>query len=266
MRSERRTEEAVAAVLWSRDPGLEAAAAAAAAVAEPGAADCEGRRSLRCRRRAAPAPPPDLDLEQLTDSSSSSSSASRRRRPALNARERNLRRLESNERERMRMHSLNDAFQSLREVIPHVKKERRLSKIETLTLAKNYVMALTNIICEMRGEVSPYATALLPPSTPGVAAIVAAPAASAPAAGDVAPAPAQGVAAPGYATAPAAADAALSPSTASALPVEAFGVGEEAVGVTAAPDATMCDEDAVALNSFDDTDGSFYDDLSRFVD
>ncbi|XP_049809473.1 protein dimmed-like [Schistocerca nitens] len=173
----------------------------------------------------------------------------------------------------MRMHSLNDAFQSLREVIPHVKKERRLSKIETLTLAKNYVMALTNIICEMRGEASPYAAALLPPSTPGVAAIVAAPAA-----GDVAPAPAQGVAAPGYATAPAAADAALSPSTASALPVEAFGVGvgvgvgvglvvkDEAAGVTAAPDATMCDEDAVALNSFDDTDGSFYDDLSRFVD
>lgn len=108
----------------------------------------------------------------------------RRRKPVLNARERNLRRLESNERERMRMHSLNDAFQvivvvkkltithlvillaynsvsdlwengnfqSLREVIPHVKKERRLSKIETLTLAKNYITALTDVICEMRGE------------------------------------------------------------------------------------------------------------------
>lgn len=36
---------------------------------------------------------------------------SRRRKGALNAKERNLRRLESNERERMRMHSLNDAFQ-----------------------------------------------------------------------------------------------------------------------------------------------------------
>lgn len=35
----------------------------------------------------------------------------RRRKGALNAKERNLRRLESNERERMRMHSLNDAFQ-----------------------------------------------------------------------------------------------------------------------------------------------------------
>ncbi|EZA59161.1 hypothetical protein DMN91_008205 [Ooceraea biroi] len=68
------------------------------------------------------------------------------------ARERTLRRLESNERERMRMHSLNNAFQSLREVIPHVIKERRLSKIETLTLAKNYIVALTDVICAMRSE------------------------------------------------------------------------------------------------------------------
>ncbi|OTF76300.1 hypothetical protein BLA29_012529 [Euroglyphus maynei] len=68
-------------------------------------------------------------------------------------RDRNLRRLESNERERMRMHSLNDAFQSLREVIPHISKERKLSKIETLTLAKNYIVALTDYI--MRSSSSP---------------------------------------------------------------------------------------------------------------
>lgn len=41
-------------------------------------------------------------------------------------------------------------LQSLREVIPHVKKERRLSKIETLTLAKNYITALTDVIIVMR--------------------------------------------------------------------------------------------------------------------
>ncbi|XP_047501827.1 neurogenin-2-like [Penaeus chinensis] len=45
---------------------------------------------------------------------------------------------------------------ALREVIPHVKRERKLSKIETLTLAKNYIMALTNVVCEMRGEDKPY--------------------------------------------------------------------------------------------------------------
>ena len=79
-----------------------------------------------------------------------------RRRKGVNARERNSRRLESNERERMRMHSLNDAFQGLREVIPHVRLGRKLSKIETLTLAKNYVKALTNVICEGRGEEPAY--------------------------------------------------------------------------------------------------------------
>jgi len=75
-----------------------------------------------------------------------------RKRKGVNARERNIRRLESNERERQRMHNLNGAFQDLRSVIPHVEAEQKLSKIETLSLAKNYIMALTNTICEMRGE------------------------------------------------------------------------------------------------------------------
>lgn len=45
-------------------------------------------------------------------------------------------------------------MQSLREVIPHITKERRLSKIETLTLARNYIVALTDVICRMRNEES----------------------------------------------------------------------------------------------------------------
>ncbi|XP_071452113.1 uncharacterized protein, partial [Hetaerina americana] len=90
----------------------------------------------------------------------------RKRAGALNARERNQRRLESNERERMRMHGLNDAFQSLREVIPHVKRDGcRLSKIETLTLAKNYIIALTAVICDMRAEQGGNAKAGAPQST-----------------------------------------------------------------------------------------------------
>jgi class B basic helix-loop-helix protein 8 len=47
-------------------------------------------------------------------------------------------------------------FQQLREVIPHVELARKLSKIETLTLAKHYIMALTNVICDMRGDEKPY--------------------------------------------------------------------------------------------------------------
>ncbi|XP_012860867.1 class A basic helix-loop-helix protein 15 [Echinops telfairi] len=58
-------------------------------------------------------------------------------------------RLESNERERQRMHKLNNAFQALREVIPHVRADKKLSKIETLTLAKNYIKSLTATILTM---------------------------------------------------------------------------------------------------------------------
>lgn len=101
-------------------------------------------------------PRPKRKLSCSSTTSHAGAHPLRRRKSGVSARERNLRRLESNERERMRMHSLNDAFEQLREVIPHVKMERKLSKIETLTLAKNYIMALTNVICEMRGEEKPY--------------------------------------------------------------------------------------------------------------
>lgn len=114
-------------------------------------------------RREGPASPSDSGTSSTTDMTDDgeqrkmkSPKKSAKRRKGFNARERNLRRLESNERERQRMHSLNDAFGALREVIPHIKLDRKLSKIETLTLAKNYIKALTNVICEMRGEKTPY--------------------------------------------------------------------------------------------------------------
>jgi len=65
--------------------------------------------------------------------------------------DRKARRVESNNRERRRMHELNHAFQDLREVIPHVHQSRKLSKIETLSLSKNYIMALTNVISTQQG-------------------------------------------------------------------------------------------------------------------
>ncbi|XP_077595294.1 class A basic helix-loop-helix protein 15 [Stigmatopora nigra] len=78
--------------------------------------------------------------------------ARRRRSHGSATKERSVRRLESNERERQRMHKLNNAFQALREAIPHVKTDKKLSKIETLTLAKNYIKALTSIILDMSGD------------------------------------------------------------------------------------------------------------------
>lgn len=97
-----------------------------------------------------------LDGGSVDETDNQPKKAAKRRRRLLNPRERNLRRAESNERERVRMHSLNDAFQELREVIPHVNVGRKLSKFETLKLAKNYIKALTNVVCEMRGQAAPY--------------------------------------------------------------------------------------------------------------
>ena len=52
-------------------------------------------------------------------------------------------------------------LQGLREVIPHVHQSRKLSKIETLSLAKNYIMALTNVICEYLSIFSVFKTNVL---------------------------------------------------------------------------------------------------------
>uniref|UniRef100_A0A673AMN5 Neuronal differentiation 6a n=1 Tax=Sphaeramia orbicularis TaxID=375764 RepID=A0A673AMN5_9TELE len=57
-----------------------------------------------------------------------------------------LRRIEANARERNRMHGLNKALDSLRKVVPCCSKTSKLSKIETLRLAKNYIWALSQIL------------------------------------------------------------------------------------------------------------------------
>lgn len=54
------------------------------------------------------------------------------------------RRVKANARERSRMHGLNDALESLRRVMPCFSKTQKLSKIETLRLARNYIWALSD--------------------------------------------------------------------------------------------------------------------------
>ncbi|XP_051879432.1 class E basic helix-loop-helix protein 22 [Pristis pectinata] len=61
-------------------------------------------------------------------------------------------RLSINARERRRMHDLNDALDELRSVIPyaHSPSVRKLSKIATLLLAKNYILMQAQALDEMR--------------------------------------------------------------------------------------------------------------------
>ncbi|XP_075420039.1 class E basic helix-loop-helix protein 23 [Tenrec ecaudatus] len=74
--------------------------------------------------------------------------ADERRRP----REQRSLRLSINARERRRMHDLNDALDGLRAVIPyaHSPSVRKLSKIATLLLAKNYILMQAQALDEMR--------------------------------------------------------------------------------------------------------------------
>lgn len=56
------------------------------------------------------------------------------------------RRVKANARERNRMHGLNDALDELRTHVPCYSKTQKLSKIETLRLARNYICALADIL------------------------------------------------------------------------------------------------------------------------
>lgn len=57
-----------------------------------------------------------------------------------------LRRNKANARERSRMHGLNAALDKLRTVVPINSKSQKLSKIETLRLARNYIKVLGAIL------------------------------------------------------------------------------------------------------------------------
>ena len=57
-----------------------------------------------------------------------------------------LRREAANARERKRMNGLNDAFERLREVVPNLTAEQKMSKIETLRMAQAYIKSLAGLI------------------------------------------------------------------------------------------------------------------------
>ncbi|XP_025250322.1 class E basic helix-loop-helix protein 22 [Theropithecus gelada] len=116
-----------------------------------------------------------------SSSSSSSSSSSKK------SKEQKALRLNINARERRRMHDLNDALDELRAVIPyaHSPSVRKLSKIATLLLAKNYILMQAQALEEMRRLVAylNQGQAISAASLPSSAAAAAAAAALHPALG-----------------------------------------------------------------------------------
>ncbi|XP_066974342.1 uncharacterized protein [Macrobrachium rosenbergii] len=73
------------------------------------------------------------------------------------------RRLAANARERRRMNGLNDAFEKLREVVPALGNDRKLSKFETLQMAQTYITALAELLRRADAESAAAAAAATSP-------------------------------------------------------------------------------------------------------
>lgn len=85
-------------------------------------------------------PPTAAGGEAPTTASPGDASRCRRSGP------RGRRRSKANDRERHRMHNLNSALDSLRSILPALPEDAKLTKIETLRFAHNYIWALTETL------------------------------------------------------------------------------------------------------------------------
>ncbi|RZC39703.1 HLH domain containing protein [Asbolus verrucosus] len=74
---------------------------------------------------------------------------SRCKSPSQILRIKRVRRLKANDRERNRMHMLNEALDRLRCVLPTFPEDTKLTKIETLRFAHNYIFALTQTLNDL---------------------------------------------------------------------------------------------------------------------
>ncbi|XP_043273907.1 basic helix-loop-helix transcription factor amos-like [Venturia canescens] len=91
---------------------------------------------------------PEANSQKILQSPTSSPKRGRRRSrdvpPSPSVLKR--RRLAANARERRRMNGLNDAFDKLREVVPNLGADHKLSKFETLQMAQTYIAALCDLL------------------------------------------------------------------------------------------------------------------------
>ncbi|CAF1014567.1 unnamed protein product [Didymodactylos carnosus] len=93
----------------------------------------------------------NMESEAQYEQQSVSHKKSRRGRkriqdPSLVIQMKRNRRCRANDRERIRMRSLNGALEHLREILPIDDTDDKLTKIETLKMASDYICLLTNIL------------------------------------------------------------------------------------------------------------------------
>ncbi|KAJ7390604.1 regulation of intestinal epithelial structure maintenance [Desmophyllum pertusum] len=90
----------------------------------------------------------DCNEEQFYHQRTSNSPA---KKPAKsNPLEPRLRRIRANNRERRRIQAINDAMEALRKAIPNTNSKRKLTKLELLRLAQDYIRDLSEMLCSNR--------------------------------------------------------------------------------------------------------------------
>ena len=128
--------------IWTDDGASEATMESNPPVSETPTAS-----SSRAGRQPAKRPRKPRTPRAPKNGAAGNSSSSRRRSSKLPTVEVvKKRRLAANARERRRMNSLNDAFERLREVVPQLGSDRKLSKFETLQMAQTYIGALAELL------------------------------------------------------------------------------------------------------------------------
>ncbi|CAN9511650.1 unnamed protein product [Ophioblennius macclurei] len=88
----------------------------------------------------------DIEEEQEDENESKRRGPKKKRMTKARQERFRARRIKANARERSRMHGLNDALENLRSIMPCHSKTQKLSKIETLRLARNYICALSEAL------------------------------------------------------------------------------------------------------------------------
>uniref|UniRef100_A0A673B8S6 Neurogenin 3 n=1 Tax=Sphaeramia orbicularis TaxID=375764 RepID=A0A673B8S6_9TELE len=90
---------------------------------------------------------PNLILNNRSPGPDPSPVRNPRRRPGSDrSAQRGRRRMKANDRERHRMHTLNCALDALRSILPALPEDAKMTKIETLRCAHNYIWALTQTL------------------------------------------------------------------------------------------------------------------------
>lgn len=107
---------------------------------------CKSKRGYRCQPYDRSPPGTQSRSSTGTPPSSPDQNNTDEQGIVLSKEQKRYRREEANKRERTRMHTVNSAFDHLRQLVPTYPSNRKLSKIETLRLACSYIQDLTKLV------------------------------------------------------------------------------------------------------------------------